>query len=163
MLTKIRLAMLVGAAVATLAGMMIWAAERTSQSAVGTWKLDITKSSNGKMPAPTFEQLVITIDDGNTYKWTLVGTEGHGVTFSKSYDGPVDGQDHPMTSSESGSLIAYTRTPSGGLRWVVKDSGGAVVETASRWLSPDGKIMTIKGTANFSGGALFLSVFDKVK
>jgi hypothetical protein len=115
------------------------------------------------MPAPSFEQLVITIDDGETYKWSLVGTEGHGVTFSKSYDGPIDGQDHPMTSSEWVSLIAYTRTPLGGLRWVVKDKDGTVIERASRWLSPDGKTMTIKGTANFSGGAAFISAFDKVQ
>jgi hypothetical protein len=163
MRSTIRLAMLVGATVVVFAGLMIWAAERTSQSAVGTWQLDVTKSSNGKMPAPTFEQLVITSDDGDTYKWTLVGTEGHGVAFTKSYDGPIDGNEHPITSSESSSLITYTRTPSGGLRWVVKDKDGATIETASRWLSPDGKIMTIKGTANFSGGAAFISVFDKVK
>jgi plastocyanin len=160
---KICLAMLIGTSLALFAGMTVLAVERSSQSAVGTWQLDVTKSSNGKMPAATFEQLVITIDDGNTYKWSLVGTEGHGVTFSKSYDGPIDGQDHPMTSSESGSLIAYTKAPSGILRWVAKDKDGAVIETASRWLAPDGKIMTIKGTANFSGGAAFISVFDKVK
>ena len=164
MLTKMRLAMLVGATIATFAGMTVWGAARSIQSAVGTWQLDATKSSYGKMmPAPKFEQLVITIDDGDSYKWSLVGTEGHGVTFSKSYDGPVDGSDHPMTSSESASVIAYTRTASGGLRWVVKDRGGTVIETASRWVSPDGKTMTIKGTANFSGGAAFISVFDKVK
>jgi len=163
MLRKIRFAMLVGAAVATFAGMMVWAAERSIQSAVGTWQLDVSKSSSGTMPVPSFEKLVITTDDGDTYKWSLIGAEGHGVTFSKSYDGPIDGNDHPMTSSESGSVIAYTRTASGGLRWVVKDSGGTVIETASRWVSPDGKTMTVKGTANFSGGAAFISVFDKVK
>ena len=112
MLRKIRFAMLVGATIAIFAGMMVWAAERSNQSAVGTWQLDVTKSSSGKMmPAPSFEQLVITIDDGDSYKWSLIGTEGHGVTFSKSYDGPIDGHDHPMTSSEGGSVIAYTRTP----------------------------------------------------
>lgn len=164
MLRKIRFAILVGATIAIFAGMMVWAAERSIQSAVGTWQLDVTKSSSGKMmPAPSFEQLVITIDDGDSYKWSLIGTEGHGVTFSKSYDGPIDGQDHPMTSSEGGSVIAYTRTPPGGLRWVVKDSGGTVIERASRWVSPDGKTMTIKGTANFSGGAAYISVFNKVK
>ncbi len=160
---KMRFAMLAGACFIVFAGMTVLAVEHSNQSAVGTWQLDVTKSSNGKMPAATFEQLVITIDDGNTYKWSLIGTEGHGVTFSKSYDGPIDGQDHPMTSSESGSLIAYTRTLSGILRWVAKDKDGAVIETASRWLSPDGKLMTIKGKANFSGGAAFISVFNKVK
>lgn len=161
---KLRFTMLLGVCVVVFGGLMAaWAAARTNRSAVGTWQLDVAKSSSGKMPVPSFEQLVITTDDVDTYKWSLIGTEGHGVTFSKSYDGPVDGQDHPLTSSESGSLIAYTRTPSGSLRWVVKDKDGTVIETASRWLSPDGKLMTIKGTANFSGGAVFISVFDKVK
>jgi hypothetical protein len=164
MRSKTHLAMLVGATVVVSAGLMVWAAERSIQSAVGTWQLDVSKSSSGKMmPAPTFEQLVITTDDVDTYKWSLVGTEGHGVTFAKSYDGPVDGDDHPMTSSEGGSVIAYTRTPAGGLRWVVKDSGGTVIEQGARWLSPDGKTMTIKGKANFSGGAAYISVFNKIK
>lgn len=160
---KFRLAMQV-ASVAMLAAMMAWAAERSYQSAIGTWKLDVARSSYGKMmPAPTFEQLVITSDDADAYKWSLVGTEGHGTTYASSYDGPIDGKDHPIKSSEGATMIAYTRTASGGLQWVVKDQGGTVVEKATRSLSPDGKTLTIKGTANFSGGAMFVSVFEKVK
>lgn len=161
---KIGLVMLVGASIVVLAGMIASAAERSNQSAVGTWKLDVAKSSYGNMPAPRFEQLVITSDDLDALKWSMVGTEGHGKTYASAYDGPIDGKDHPMKSSESATMIAYTRTASGGLRWVVKDQGGTVVETATRSLSPDGKTMTIKGTANVSGGgATFVSVFQKEK
>ncbi len=162
--SRIRVAMLMSACVVIFATLTGSAAERSYQSAIGTWKLDVAKSSYGKMmPAPQFEQLVITGDNVETYKWSLVGTEGHGTTFASSYDGPIDGQDHPIKSSEGASMIAYTRTSSGGLRWVVKDQGGTVIEKATRWLSPDGKTLTVKGTANFSGGALFISVFEKVK
>jgi hypothetical protein len=160
---KIRLAMLMGACIVVFGGMIASAAERSNQSAVGTWKLDVAKSSYGNMAAPSFEQLVITSDDVDAYKWSMVGTEGHGHTYASSYDGPIDGKDHPIKSSEAATMIAYTRTASGSVRWVVKDNAGTTVETATRSLSPDGKTMTIKGTATFSGGANFVSVFDKVK
>jgi hypothetical protein len=164
MSSKMRLAMLVAAGIVVFAGLIASAAERSNRSAVGTWKLDVAKSSYKNLPTPAFEQLVVTTDDADALKWSLVGTDGRGKTYSSSYDGPIDGQDHPLTSSEVGSMIAYTRTPSDGLRWVIKDTGGNVVKKASGFLSPDGKTLTIKGTANVSGGgAIFMSVFEKVK
>jgi hypothetical protein len=161
---KIRLAMLVGWCVVILAGTMASAAERANQSAVGTWTLDVNKSSYGKMPAPKFEQLVITTDAADALKWSLMGAEPDGKSYTSSYDGPIDSKDHPMTSSEAGSTIAYTRTASGGVRWVVKDKSGATVETATGQLSPNGQTMTIKGTTTTANGKeQFVSIFDKVK
>ena len=161
---KIRLAMLAGLCVVVFAGILASAAARANQSAVGTWKLDVKKSSYTNIPAPAFEQLVVTTDQPDALKWSMVGSEGHGKTYSSSYDGPIDSKDHPMTSSEASSTIAYTRTASGGVRWVVKDKTGATVETATGQLSPDGRTLTIKGTTTTAQGqAHFISIFDKVK
>ena len=144
---------------------LAWGAEKSARpSAVGTWKLDVAKSSFGNMPTPKAEQLVVTTDTRDALKWLLVGAEADGKTYASSYDGPIDGKEHPLKSSEAGSMIAYTRTGSGVLHWLVKDDKGAVVETALAALSPDGKTMTIKGTANSPRGEMrFVSIFEKVK
>ena len=46
---KMRFAMLAGACFLVFAGMTVLAVEHSNQSAVGTWQLDVTKSSNGKI------------------------------------------------------------------------------------------------------------------
>jgi hypothetical protein len=161
MVRRINLAILLGVCFGMLVSIGASAAENSSgQSAVGKWKLDLAKSSFSNNP-PTFEQLVVFTDDVNAVKWFMTGTEGHGATYTSSYDGPVDGKDHPMKSSETKTMIAYTRT-GGGLHWVAKDKDGVVIETATRFISPDGKTMTIKGTGKYPNGEIrFISVFEK--
>ena len=133
------------------------------QSAVGTWKLNVHKSSFGDMTAPKFEQLAIMTDEPNAVKWSLKGITADGKSYIASYDGPVDGQDHHMMSNEAASTVAYTRTGST-LQWVTKDKSGTVIETASGMLSPDGKTLTLKGTVQGPKGASnFVSVFDRVQ
>ena len=158
---RIKPAILLGFCFAMLAVIAVSAAERNlGPSAVGKWRLDVAKSTFSNNP-PTFEKLVVAVDDVDAAKWFMVGTEGHGVTYSSSYDGPIDGEFHPMKSSESKTTIAYTRT-GGGLHWVAKGKDGAVIETATRSISPDGKTMTIKGTGNYPNGEVkFVSVFEK--
>ncbi|MGC2108358.1 MAG: hypothetical protein WA655_02505 [Candidatus Korobacteraceae bacterium] len=161
MIRRLKLAILLGVCFGVLVTIAASAAENsTGPSAVGKWRLDLAKSSFSNNP-PTFEQLVVFTDDVNAVKWMMTGSEGHGVTYTSSYDGPVDGKDHPMKSSESKTMIAYTRT-GGGLHWIAKNSDGAVIETATRSISPDGKTMTIKGTGKYPNGEIkFVSVFGK--
>src|SRR5580698_6825219 len=119
-----------------LTGMIAVAKDAGSaKSAVGLWKLDTQKSFYGNMPAPKFEQLTVTTDKPDTLKWNLKGITADGKTYISSYDGPIDGKDHPMMSNEAGGSIAYTRTPGGGVQWTTKDKTGAVIETATGMLS----------------------------
>ena len=160
MLRRIGLLMLVAACLAMAAS----AAEKNAgPSTVGTWKLDAAKSSFGSMPAPKAEMLVVANDSLDAIRWNMMSGSATGTTYFSSYDGPIDGQQHPMHGSAGSTMIAYTRSGPG-LEWVVKDKSGNVIETASRSLSPDGKIMTIKGTTKSANGDVaFVSVFDKVK
>ncbi len=160
-----RSTMLLGVCLLLMVATAAFASEAGSnQSAVGTWKLDVQKSSYGNMPSPKFEQLVVITDEPNSLKWRLTGAEAGGKTFSSSYDGPIDGKDHPMMSSEGGGTLTYTRTPSGGVHWVTKDKTGAVIETGNGALSADGRTLTLKGTVKGpKGESNFVSVFDKVK
>ena len=136
----------------------------TSRSAVGTWKLDIAKSSFRNMPAPKAERLMVTTDEPTMLKWRLIGASPDGKTYTSSYDGPVDGKEHPLMSSEAGSMVAYTRTSDGGVKWTMKGKNGEVVETGSSHLSADGGILTLRGTTQGpSGKSDFVSVFTRVE
>jgi ribosomal protein L24E len=139
------------------------ASAATSRSAVGTWKLDVSKSSYGNMPAPKFEKLVVMTDKPDAVKWTLTGASGEGKTYVSMYGGPIDGKDRPFGNSAVGNNIAYSRTASG-VEWTVKSKSGAVIETGSSQLSADGNTLTLKGTTQGSNGkANFVSVFERVQ
>ena len=59
--------------------------------------------------------------------------------------------------------VAYTRNNSV-ISWVIKDKAGAIVETGSGSLSPDGRTLTLKGTVKTpQGEANFTSVYDRFK
>jgi len=135
----------------------------TERSAVGTWKLDPAKSSYANMPAPKYEQLVVKTDEPGALKWTLLGAASNGVSYTSSYDGPVDGQYHPIASSEAADTIAYTRMANGGVKWTMKDKAGKVMETGSSHLSADGTTLTVKGTVEgLKGKSDFVSVFTRM-
>jgi hypothetical protein len=137
--------------------------EASAKSSVGTWKLDVSRSSFQNTSAPKFEQLVITADTPELLKWSLKGVEADGKSYFSSYDGPTDGKDHRLMSNEAASVIAYTRTANG-LNWVIKDKNGAVIETAGGQLSPDGNTLILKGTTEGpKGKSSFVSVFTRAQ
>jgi hypothetical protein len=139
------------------------AAAWEDRSAAGTWKLDLAKSSYGNMPAPKFEQLVVTSDAADSLKWNLKGVGADGKSYISSYDGPTDGKFHAMLSSEGSNTIAYTRKDSG-MSWIVKNKGGQIIETASGQLSPDGNTLTISGAMQGpQGKSAFVSVFNRTQ
>ena len=141
----------------------IYAAAATGKSAVGTWKLDVVKSSYEKMPAPKGEKLVVLTDKPDAIKWLLPGASSDGKTYVSMYEGPVDGQAHPYGNSTVGNTISYMRSPAG-LEWTIKDKKGAVIETGVGQVSADGNTLTIKGTeATPNGKGSFTSVFDRVQ
>jgi len=134
----------------------------TGKSAVGTWKLDLAKSSYDKMTAPKGEKLVVMTDKPDAIKWLLAGASADGKTYTSTYDGPVDGKAHPYGNTAVGNTISYVRTQSG-LEWVVKDKAGAVIEKGIGHVSADGNTLVIKGTEGANGEATFVSVFGRVQ
>lgn len=141
--------------------MMAGVALAADHSAVGTWKLNLQKSSFGAQPAPKFEQLVVTTDTSDAIQWNIKGVMADGKSYIMSYDGPVDGAAHHMMSSMGGDTAAYTRTPSG-MNWVVKDKDGKIMERASSQLSTDGNTLTIIGVDDTSTGKnKFLAIYNR--
>lgn len=137
--------------------------EASGHTAVGTWKLDVRQSSYHNMPAPRFEQLIITTDDPNATKWTLKGVGDDGKSYLYSYDGPIDGKQHPMLANGGPQSVAYTRTANG-VQWTIKDKSGAIVERATGEVSPNGKVLTIKGISHGpAGDGSYTSVFLRLQ
>lgn len=140
--------------------------ESSAKSAVGTWKLDSAKSSFGNMPAPKFEQMVVSKDEPTAIQWTVTGAMSDGKSYTESYDGPIDGKDHnvKVLVGNGPATIAYTRIASGGLQWTVKDAKGSIVETGMGQLSSDGKTLSLKGTmAGPKGKENFVAVYTRIK
>lgn len=136
------------------------------KSAVGTWRLDLGRSSFGSMPAPKFEQLVVNTDDADHLKWNVKGILPDGKSYIESYDGPIDGKEHEIRAlvANGSATAAYTRMPSGGVQWVIKDAKGSVVETGTGQLSPDGKTLTLRGTMTGSQGTTnFVAVYNRAQ
>lgn len=141
------------------ASLTAYAADR---SAVGTWKLDTSKSSYGTLPAPKYEQLVITTDNSETLAWKLTGAMADGKTFTVSFDGPIDGRYHPIVGGKDDHEIAYTRIPEGGMKWSVRTKSGFVFETGTSHLSADDNTLTRTGTVQTrQGRSEFVSVYRK--
>jgi len=156
-----RTAFFVGLWLLIAAALTAYASDR---SAVGTWKLDTSKSSYGTLPRPTFEQLVITTDSSGALAWKLTGAMHDGKTFNVSFDGPIDGKYHPIAGNEAGHEIAYTRIPGGGMNWSVRTRNGFVFETGSSHLSADGNTLTRTGTVQTpEGKSEFVSVYTRVQ
>jgi len=136
----------------------------TGKSAVGTWKLDVGRSSFANMPVPRAERLVVSTDEPTMLKWRLIGASSNGMTYTSAYDGPIDGSEHALTSSEVGGMIAYSRMSDGGVKWTLKDKSGEIVETGSSHLSADGNTLTLRGTTQGpKGESNFVSVFTRVE
>ena len=115
------------------------------------------------MPAPKFEQMVVTADTPDLLKWNLKGVGADGKSYISSYDGPTDGKFHHMMSSEGSDTVAYTRTDST-LSWIVKDKNGSIIETGSGQLSPDGNSLTLSGVMQGpKGKSAFVSVFARAQ
>ncbi len=137
-------------------------AESPAKSAVGNWKLDLSKWSYGKAPAPKFEKLNVLTDTPTALKWMITGATVDGKTFTVHYDGPVDGQFHSLVGNDGGT-VAYKRN-GGNLNWTVKDKVGNIIESAYGQLSPDGDTLTLKGTRTSPQGSTdFVSVFTRMQ
>jgi hypothetical protein len=134
----------------------------SDHSAVGTWKLDISKSSYGTLPAPKYEQLVITADTPDALAWKLTGATADGKTFTVSFDGPTNGTFQPIVGSPADHEMSYTRLPGGGMKFSVRTKSGFVFETGTSHLSADGNTLTRTGTIQGrEGQGEFVSVYTR--
>jgi hypothetical protein len=131
-------------------------------AALGSWKLNVAKSTIRSMPAPrsatvTFEQ------SGKGVKSVQDVVAADGKKSTVSYTAEYNGKDYPMAGSANADTVALKYAGGNTVQRVDK-KGGKIVTTWSRTISGDGKTMTAtqKGTSADGKPVDNTWVFDRV-
>jgi hypothetical protein len=113
---------------------------------IGTWHLNVAKSTYSPGPAPKSQVLTIEAA-GAGEKVTSESVSATGAKTVSVYTANYDGKPYPITGSETADTVTLKRVDANtSERTDIK--GGKTVATLVRTVSTDGKTMTvtIKGT-----------------
>ena len=129
--------------------------------AIGRWKLNLSKSTYGPGVTPPKSVTVAIEPAGQGIRVTARTIGGDGTITETRYTAYVDGNDYPVTGSRDYDQVSLKRT--GLIVEGTRKKGGAVVQHYQRFLSPDGKTMTVATTGVNSQGKQIstVAVFDK--
>jgi hypothetical protein len=114
------------------------------KSSVGTWKLDIAKSTFGSEPAPKAVTLIILKDTPELASWRVEVVDEKSQSMSFSWSGPQDGSMHPVKDAK-GQAIAQEglkQEKDGALLRHGVDSNDGSTFDARSTLSADGNTIT---------------------
>ena len=132
-----------------------------ADAAVGTWKLNIGKSTFSPDPAPT-SQLRIYAASAQGLMLTIktVTTDGKQTTVTSTFRD--DGKSYPISGSPDFDMIAVTRVDPLTTH-SVQMKGGATVSTGVRVVSKDGKTLTFSSKGTNAAGVKFdyVWVYDR--
>ena len=122
------------------------------ESRIGTWELDLAKSTFSPGPAPRRQTLTY---QAAGKQWTALvqGIDASGRPINPDVDNLLirfDGRDHPTANADYETTTWQRLDPSKYL--VIRKKAGKVVLTSANVLSPDGKTMTITTTGKNASG-----------
>ena len=126
---------------------------QASDPRVGTWKLNVAKSTFSPGPAPRSNTMKIEAS-GQGETATTEGVNAEGAATNVAYTAQFDGKDSPLTGSPTADKTSLKRIDARTTERTNK-KGETVVGTITQVLSEDGKTMTatVKGT-NAQGQAV---------
>ena len=129
---------------------------------VGTWQLNLAKSSYSPGPAPKSQTLKIEAwgDDGITYAADGVGADGKPT--HTEFQAKYDGKDYPFKGNPDADRLSYKRIDANTLE-VTTTLKGKNTTAVKVVVSADGKTRTVTQTGmNAQGQALKISsVYEK--
>lgn len=128
---------------------------------VGTWKLDVAKSTFSPGPAPKSLTLKFEASPAGI-KLTSDGIDGQGKTTHGGYVAKFDGQDVPWAGNPDADVASPKRINDNTYENTWK-KGGKVTVTAKAVVSADGKTLTITQTGTDSQGKTVgnIAVYNK--
>lgn len=134
-----------------------------ADNTIGTWKLNVAKSTYTPAPMPV-KSLTVTREasDGGV-KQTVTGERADGTPASGSYTAKYDGKEVQVTGNSPYDTIAIKQVNANTLTEERKKTGGSYKATSRIVVSNSGKTMTttVKGT-NADGKEFTQTfVFDK--
>jgi len=131
-------------------------------SVVGTWKLNVAKSTFTPGPGWRKQTRTYKLAPGGGVVVDWVGVGALGEAMHVSFESNLDGRDYPMNGSGNYDTLNAVRVDELTVRSEEKRDG-KVVGIAIRKLSPDGKVMTITDEGTNRKGEKFsqLLVFER--
>jgi hypothetical protein len=148
-------------ALTTLAALSLSVTLMAADSFVGTWKLNLAKSTLSEPNADIASQTMTISETGPNDRRTIIDVVlKSGKTQHQEYNRIVDGKEHPATGvgfKQEGATEIVSRVNESTLRITGKRDGketGVITSTVSR----DGKVMTNRRTRNLGEEVL---VFEK--
>jgi len=151
-----RLLVVVASALAILPGVTIHAQSVNPQ--VGTWQLNLAKSTHSAGPAPKSATIKIEAVDTRR-KVVYDGVLADGSKAHMEYTADYDGKDNPVTGTDGGlaDTAALTRiNPT--TTQVIYKMAGKVTTTQTTAVSADGKTLTVSMSGADPGGQAMTSV-----
>ena len=117
---------------------------QTPDPLVGTWKLDVAKSTYKPGPAPKSATVVITAA-GKGLKIDIDAVGGDGTPMKWMYANERDGKETPVTGNPAYDTVSVAQnSPTEGT--ITYKKGGKTIATAKTSLSKDGKTLTVTTT-----------------
>jgi hypothetical protein len=147
--------------VATVAVATAAARAQAPDPVVGTWKLDVAKSSFKPGPAPKSATVVVE-PAGKGIKVSVDSVNAEGTSMKWGFTTMRDGKEVPVTGNPAYDTATSTQaSPTAGT--TVYKKAGKTVYTSKLALSADGKTMTLTGTGTDAKGQAVnnVSVYTK--
>jgi hypothetical protein len=121
-----------------------------ADSNVGTWKLNLAKSTYSPGPAP--KSATLTIEDHNGgIKYASHGENAEGSPTNIEFTAKYDGKDNPVTGSADFNSIALKRIDARTVESTTKKDG-TVMLTSRTAVSHDGKTRTLTSKGKNAAG-----------
>jgi hypothetical protein len=132
-----------------------------ADSAVGTWKLNLAKSTFSPGPAPK-SQTRSYVESAQGMTVTVKTTAADGKESSTTLTYKEDGKPYPESGSPDLDMVSITRVDAATVH-STQMKAGATVGTAVRTVSKDGKTLTFSQKGTHANGAKYenVSVYDK--
>lgn len=131
-----------------------------SNAAMGTWKLDESKSKMGA--GSTKNSTVVYETAGDSVKCTIDGTTADGKPVHTEWTGKFDGKEYPVTGGEPSETRSYRQVSPHTLAFVDKRDGKIAI-SGRIVFSADGKSRTVHSTAIDAQGKKIssIAIYDK--
>jgi hypothetical protein len=128
---------------------------------VGTWILNLAKSTFSPGPAPKDQTAVYAAVPGG-YRVTATGTDGDGKPINTDYTAKFDGKDYPVTGNADYDTTMLKRVDAHTIEFTRKKAGN-VVQTGTIVVSADGKTRTVTTDGTNSSGETVhnVSVYER--
>jgi hypothetical protein len=132
-----------------------------AQTNLGTWKLNLAKSTYSPGPAPRSQTLTFE-GTGQNLKDNLEGIDAEGKPVKGVYIHIYDGKFYPTTGAPGVDSTAYTRVDANIVKFT-RMNAGKVVQTGFHVVSSDGKTLTVITTGTDVNGREIntVGVFEK--